>query len=498
MPVTDHYGELVYTAIDETLADPFLRSQLSAPTLASVGSFLVSAYEVSAAGWEGGAITAVFDIAMDIAFDVAAELAAELMDLVSDIVPILLSILEAIFNIFQTITEADKLEQQKKRAEAAQKCREKARLYEAIATGAQGFKPADYFMQATRGEITPEGVPEWEVSGRMPFIGRLIELVTEQQYNNFYLEWGLGSGTGTGPAGGQNKAVAADLMGIPLADFKVFGGETLDAKTFRKAGGPYCHPPMWPISGNYRPAFKRLRKAILAQSIAARQAAGMTPGDGGSSLWPLYQDLIYSAVRVQQWPAGPSSEGKPGYSPVPPLNEPLLRMLYKGGFGGPTVVLGLKQSVKLYQANKSDLCTKKNPWIYDRAIELGADCVGNWDSGINAFMRMVDEWGYNVRPVYADDQVVQAEMLEQTYTAMSIAVRDRLSQMDLIKPGPGVTAGTAGQAIAAITKLRKQGLITESAALEGARAVNGGAKPSVFPAVLAAAALGFVLLKGRG
>ena len=490
MPLTDHYGELVYGAIDEALADPFIRAQLSAPTMASVGSFLVSAYEVNAAGWEGGAMTAVFDIAIDIAFDIAAELASELFDLVADIVPILLSVLKAIFSLFQSMTQADQMAQQKKRLEAAQKCRENAELFEAVGTGASGFKPADYFVQSSRGEITAEGMALWNVSGRIPFIGRVIELVTETQYNNFWLQWGLAGGGGTGPAGPWVQT-APDLMGIPRDFYELAGGYTQDLKGQRKSGIPYCYPAQWPLQTNYIPAFKKLRKAIIAQSIAARQATGMSPGDGGSSLWPLYQDLIYSAVRIQQWSG---TDHGPGFAPVPPLNEPLLRMLYGGDFQGPYIVRALRQGILLYDADTR--CTKSNPWQYARAVELGAACTGNWGSGIDSFLRMVDEWGYQVRPVYADDQVRQAEMLEQTFTAMSVAVRERLQQMDLIKPTADGAVGVQ-QAVVAISTLRKKGLISEDAALAGADAVNGGAKPGVFPAVLAASALGFFLLKGR-
>ena len=524
---SDDYGVLAYNAIGQVLADEFAKSQLSLPTLANVGGYLISAYKLATAGVESGTdFFALFESAYDIAFSLAGDIGKSAMDSVGNSVPLLMDALKIMVGAVDSARAAEEAAQREAKRRFLLRCRLEMETYEPIQTGTAGaFKPADYFTQGDRVGETELGAPIWEGStGRIPFIGRMLEAMTEIRVGGYYLDAAIGSEHTTRfweakRAGRDEFAIAplltpVELVGVPQKLYETLSGiSPAQLQAMNKRGKAYelfCGFPLWPMSQKYNAIFKQLRQAIIQQSIPERQMKGMTPGDGGSSLWPLYMDMLYSAMHVFQTPVIGLA---PGGRKLPPLNEQLMRVLWQSSpsqsqYAGAVLTdIGDQPAVWnqiLYLSSGAGVrfdqkCKAAGDWPpeYDRLRTLfgsGAQCFGPPTATLESIFYMVRVWGKTVNPIYGDDIAKQTRMLEETWAAVAEFSTQAIAELPL---GAIAGAPTKGLALSAIKNLRATGMITEEQASQSSQQLEQGAAPAAWPVLLAAGALGVVLLRRR-
>lgn len=490
------YGVDIYEAIRDVTSDPFVARQLSLPTTVNAGTYLVTAYELANAAGPGTDVEGILNLALDLAFDIAAEIAGEIIEgvieVVGDLLPVLFAFLDAMMSIASSMQEQEKAERAQAAMEGLRECQDTADRFHPIPTGTDGsHKPSDFFQQAERTGFDAQGAPTWRV-GTVPFIGRMLGLITEQTWGNWYL---------------SIVDDPARLMGVPPAIYQRLGGLENLTETER-----WCQGTWWPPIQRYVPLFSRLRRAIQSQSIASRQARGLTAGDGGSAVWPLYMDLLFGAVRVSAWPLntvygdGYDYAGE-GFRQVPPLSEEVIRAFYGRGqfgtrMGWPNLVGFAAQLDELTQGGPHDVTVgcHGRPWPYAGAVESFGErnsagdwvsaCRGDPKAAIDAILGIVDSWGNSVRPIYADDQRAQELAIRRALDAASVATRARIQALGLALPHEGPRR--AGEAI---ERLSRMGLLGDDAAAGVAEKANGGAGAGV--AVLAAGALLALRMKRR-
>jgi hypothetical protein len=212
-------------------------------------------------------------------------------------------------------------------------------------------------------------------------------------------------------------------------------------------------------------------------------------------------------MYIPQWPWGDESfTNIAGYTAVPPLNEALIKGIYKSGpwgeFGTLPNILGWVNEAadpkRTGYVNCSQFTGGTIPEENYKTAKslLWRPCEGHASATIDAIYKMVSEWGNKVRPIYADDQVKQAKMLEEAWLGIATYADQKIQQSGLTVTPPSMVA-TPKAAINAITKLRKSGIITESQTKVAVQAVNQGAEPKMWPVILAGAALGWFFLRGR-
>lgn len=479
------YGSNAYEAITWVVGDDWLVSQLSLPTKVNVGAYLQAAYavgEIIAAAESGAPIAQLFDAGMNIALDVIADVSSAALGMASFAVPLVGQAFSMLVDFVSSARERE-LERQRQRAILwAENCRAQMRAFEVHPTGTHGnAKPCDFFVEAYREGYDDSGEPVWIVGGR-PFFGRMLQAITESQFNGMMLH-GLGFNPPTVATGA--------MFGVPQAEFDLYNGKLAGDKVAPN-WYPFCLPAEWPTTRQrYISRFRALRRAIELQSIAARQARGLAPGDGGTSLWPVYMDLLHSAIRRPQPPWGDESLiGAPGYSMVPPIGEAYLRTTWSGRYT-PYIVERLIQWRDDYDAR--DRCTPSHPYNpqWDEVIALlgsvdyGGPCMGSPSAAIDGILELVDRWQDTVDPVYGDDIAKQAQDVRDAWAAIHGFTMQRLEGLGLVG---GAKFG------ATIERLRGAGVVTEATSTEVAAKVPAASSGAPAAVAFAAAALGFALL----
>lgn len=470
------YGEMVYESIEDIVGDEFMLGNLSLPTKANFGAYLISAYEIAELATSGQAAAAFetfFDLSMDIVFDIMSEVAGEALGAAAAVVPIAGQLFSVMMGALKSAQQAQQAQEAQEAAKKKAECQAKRKDYTTIPTGIQGkHKPADYFVRSFREGFDGKGQPIWRDDGR-PYFGRMLIALTETQFPPFWVD------RFTNPA---TFGLSGELFGMVAAsEAAKYGNEPFADK---------CGPAVFPLIQQYVPRFQRVRLAIESQSIAARQSKGLSAGDGGTAVWPAYADLLYTAVRIAQPPRG--LEELPGATPVPPLSEAYIRQCWNGSHV-PKILWSIESSMQ-QDPNLANVCG--HPYLtpaIQRAIELTNHphwCMGTPGAFIEGLLRLVDSWGNTVKPIYADDQLAQEKSLEAIWRTIEEETRQRAQSL-------GLSGGKVKPAVL-IQTLAARGIISQATASSAATAAGHTPSGTPAPLILAAAAVGaLTLLRGR-
>lgn len=513
----DGYGVLVYQTVDEVMSRPLFREHITPPTIASIGSYLVSAYEVASAAhsFSGSAIESIVDLAVDVALDLAGEIVTSIVNAISSVID-MLPVIEALFGVIMDIGaifsagfEEEKKAMAIEQANLFQECINRRKWFEPRPSHGGQFMPADFFVMVEKvGIDTHRVMPE-----KTPYIGRFLQLITESMWGQSWFD--------------EQKAF--NMMGIGPQSWKLLTAGT------QSASFAMCEMPQFPPILDFASAFSMLRQAIVAQSIANRQLKGLSKGDGGESIWPIYLDLLRAAIYKPRWPLG---QEMPGDKQVAPLNPTLLQYLYasngallrlytdfnwlsggKDWYGNQAVgaaCVGQNQKyhrqqyasnlimMTEYNTTKRVLLSPTTPGGAERLQRStvlspeGTNCMGSSRAAYDSVIGMTNNWDDTINPAYAPKEQELANTLEKAWLETSDEVKARLEELDLVTSVSGAKpANKAATAIATIGNLRRAGVLTEESAIAGAEGVNQGKPPSMWPILAAAGALGFLALRKK-
>jgi hypothetical protein len=240
------------------------------------------------------------------------------------------------------------------------------------------------------------------------------------------------------------------------------------------------------------PEFAKLRQAIGSMHPYERQKAGLPSGDGGKSLWAIYQDLLYAVLYKPRHPF--TDPGRPSYpitdhtnfaSWAPVLPRAGAQMLYGGSvrtIEGQPSSLGVPHVFEAIEYVRAQ--GGKVPAEY--SARAPTYCGGQPDKTIAAIYDMAQGWNQWTTPLHYTDQQAQQEAIGKAADFASEFARARLQQLGVTKPSTGGPAA-ARQTIGA---LAASGVISDEQATVAADAVNNGADSTKLALMLGAGAVG--------
>jgi hypothetical protein len=223
-----------------------------------------------------------------------------------------------------------------------------------------------------------------------------------------------------------------------------------------------------------------------------RQIDGLPSGDGGKSLWALYQDLLYAVLYVDRHPF--TAPGQPSYpikdranfaAWVPPLPKAAALAIYGGQ---PDTRLGERLNLGVPRIHRALNYIRgqggKVPTLPGERLALV--CMGAPTPAVEAIYDMAHGWNRWTNPLHYTDQREQADAIGKAAAFASEFTRGRLRQL-------GVAQGKDTGATAArrtIGQLAAGGVISEAQAADVADAVNNGADSGRLALMLGATAVG--------
>jgi hypothetical protein len=473
-----HYGVAVVTAVDAAMQNEGVRDAISPITMSTIAALEVAAHEVLIGG---ASLEALANLAIKTAMDLAGQLAAEALEAVGGVVPIIGAAFEFLVGLQDAAKERARAERIAAARQAFKRCRETADAFEPIGTGPfNEIYPCDLFVQA---RPVHGG---WQASNppRVPYLGQMLRLMTESRWPGWLLHY-------IGTIGGGRFTDRPELWGYAKG-----------SPIWQNLNGSDSHPfndrlpagagDWWPELGWYVPEFQRLSSAIAKMHPYERAQAGLPAGDGGKSLWALYQDLLYAILNKPRHPF--TDPGRPSYpitdstnfaswAPVLPKDGAL--MLYGG-------------SVRYVESEPQSLGVPHVFEAIDYIRSQGGKVPANYDSRrlthcggqptktVEAIYDMAAGWNLWTNPRHYTDQQKMKDAIQQSARFASKFARGRLQQLGITKPSTG-GASAARQTIGA---LAANGVISESQASEVAGAVNNGADSGRLALMIGATAVG--------
>lgn len=475
-PAGGHYGIEVVRTVDAVMSNAGVRANVSPITMSTIAALEVAAHEVLSGG---ASLEVLANLAIGTAMELAGQLAAEALEAVGDVVPII----GAAFSFFLQANDAARARARAERIanakQAFQQCQRTAERFEPIGSGPfNEVYPCDLFLQAN----PVHG--GWQVSSPpiVPYLGQMLELMTENRWPGWALHF-----------------------------CRMYGGRAAgEPAAWGYADGPIWRSLMgssdWPINHKlpeghdwfpeldwYVPEFAQLRTAIRSMHPYAREHQGLPSGDGGKSLWALYQDLLYAILYVPRHPF--TRPGEPSFAIKDHANfaawaAPLPMDAALAIYGGEVLSIAEGEPYSLgvptiFRA--LDYITAQGGTFPDeyRKRKIQA-CGGQPSKTVRSIYEMAHGWDLWTHPRHYTDQQAQNEAIGKSARFASEFARARLHQMGITPAAPS----QPGNASRTLEALAAGGIISPGQASEVAGAVNGGADSGRLALMLGASAVG--------
>ena len=472
-----HYGVQVLETVDSVMGNEGVRQNISPITTATIATLEVAAYEVLTGGAD---LEALAGLAVKTAMDLAGQIATEALGAVGSAVPIMGSAFKVILSLQEAAKEQARAERIAEARRSWRSCMATAERFEPIGSGPyHEIYPCDLFLRAEKlhggwSTTTPPTVP---------YLGQMLQLMTENRWPGWALHFCRMYG---GPAashaatwGYQDGPIWKNLMGSSDWPF-----------SHRLPEGRDWFPELdW-----YIPEFQRLRRAVRSMHPYQRQIDGFAEsGDGGKSLWGIYQDLLYAVLYVDRHPF--TAPGQPSFpikdhanfsAWVPPLPRDAAQAIYGSDIDrnvdGEPSGLGQPRIFRALEYIRSQGGAFPGGY-HERKITY---CGGQPTKAIDAIYNMAGGWNLWTHPEHYTDQQAQQNAIGQSAAFASEFTRERLRQLGVT----GTSDGGPAAARRTIGKLAAGGVITPDQADEVAGAVNGGADSGSLALLLGASAVG--------
>lgn len=422
------------------MTSPQMQAAISPATRAHVGSMLASAYNVALAASDGTApalVGASAELLLSVGATIASQALAEIAGELADAIPIVGAVASTLIGIVSAVQQSEAADAEQRAAIFRAKCGAVRDLYTVRPTGYNGTTlPADLFLKSFRSEQTAAGDDVLTHTGRVPYPGGMLRLLTEYQWPAWIIERTVGA------------APMHEYLGIPPATLAMYGGNGYSPEP--------CALPIWPNT-ELPPLFAELRQGIEDQSLARRQALGRPGGDAGRALWPLYMDLLWAYTSVQRRPlnVSESEAAELGLVDVAPMGEAFSRAMF-GGAVLPAVLntlhnaevraamgaVELAGESGLYgplraAPGASQACARL--WGHWHDLDaIAGQCHGLPNRTLDQLWTMIHAWGDTAHPLYPPDQDRVAAAIRDT-----VIYTDDYARRVLGVVGDAPTAGDA-------------------------------------------------------
>ena len=468
---TSGYGADAYQAINwalsqgDTFAGRQLSDNLSVYSLATSGTLDVSAAQVAFSLLEETVFDALEEVGeqvLESVMDVAGDIAGDVVGDMAGAVPIV----GQAFKLIAAVVGGYVAEEEKRAAEAEAKAKQAEaqacarNIYERriIPSGATGAKPCDYFVQSGIGKNSPLAPPgaryvgEFWTTDRAPFVGDVLVALTEGRFTHAQVasayDRRLSLSQKTGFPGGNYDAAAVLFGARPAA----LEGWSLAAK------GYAAQRAVVPWTKEFQPFFAQVRNGIIRQSFV-REVEGLSGGDGGATLWPIYMDLLkYLLIDENSGFLHKSHGGSPGPT------EPRPRIPYQyaltmfgfapacgslpgraTGWEAPGVdpadyaahtLAGFGDPCAGTSQTEQAMCHARTATNYVEGSPFLPWCVANVSSyngsgwnAVDQIYKMAIKWEYSTKPAYASDAKKLAGQLATVYAEAQARTDAKLGEL---------------------------------------------------------------------